>query len=877
MNRRGGFDAIITNPPWDKFKPVAKEFFEKHSALVSKNNMTIHDFETERERLLDDPEIRDAWLAYLSEFPHQSTYFRTSPDYANQVSQVAGKKQSSDLNLYKLFLERCFRLLSPHGSCGMILQGGFHSDLGAKGLRQMLFEHSRVDSLFVLSNERFIFDNVHHSQKFCILTFHHGGTTREFPAAFRMNPREAVSTEDLNGFLHDAGQHVTIPVEVIQQLSPESMSVLEFRSPDEIRIAEKLYQFPRLGETRDADWNLRLCSELHMTIDSKLFKKSPGKHRLPLYEGKMINQFDSRHAEPRYWIEESDAQKAIDEAQYREHRFAFREVARSTDARTMICALLPRNVVAGHTLVLQQRKSEPSFRGLDDAETLFVIGVFNSVIADWLLRQQVSAHVSMFYVYQLPMPRLTKANHYFDEIVRRSALLSCTSDDFSDVATAAGIEAADRATDADMRIRLAAEIDAIVAHLYGVTEQELRLILASFPLMPDAAKLQVLETFRTWKPPSDDPLLKLIAAGESLRHEFKSSARWDYQRKQVNKDLELVIVKTIAALMNSEGGTLLIGVADNGTVLGLDPDYATIGKKGADAYENWLMTRLLENIGRDRTRLLHVSFRRIEGKEICRVDVERSRRPVFVRDDRGAERLYVRTGNSTRELTVSEALEYCREHFSEKAVAPEAAPVTPDTAAVPPPPGKQSQLLPPRVVEARGQPNLGSHGLFRKKTNETKPTEASPAPVADMAVEEILPVIREVVNTATPIDRDEAIREIARRLGAERTGARIRASIESALNAASRRYIIYSDSGGLRPYCRTIDQYKRDDLKNVLRSVIGRTWTDEDEAIRTAARYLGFRRTGSQIDRAFRSAINGGLRQGVLERSGRMLRSVSQS
>ncbi len=94
--------------------------------------------------------------------------------------------------------------------------------------------------------------------------------------------------------------------------------------------------------------------------------------------------------------------------------------------------------------------------------------------------------------------------------------------------------------------------------------------------------------------------------------------------------------------MNSDGGTLLIGVADDGSILGLDADYQTIGKKNADAYENWLMTRLLESIGRDRTRLLGVGFQTIDGKTICKVDVERSSRPVYVKDPAGVEKFYVR-------------------------------------------------------------------------------------------------------------------------------------------------------------------------------------------------------------------------------------------
>lgn len=124
------------------------------------------------------------------------------------------------------------------------------------------------------------------------------------------------------------------------------------------------------------------------------------------------------------------------------------------------------------------------------------------------------------------------------------------------------------------------------------------------------------------------------------------------------------------------------------------------------------------------------------------------------------------------------------------------------------------------------------------------------------------------------MDREEVIRQIGRQMGAERVGSRIRDLIESGLNAASRRSITYTDNRGLRAFCRTIDDYKRDDLKNVLRSVVGRTWTDEAEAIRLGARYLGFRRTGSRIEQAFRSAIRGGLRQGTLERNGNLIRAT---
>lgn len=179
----------------------------------------------------------------------------------------------------------------------------------------------------------------------------------------------------------------------------------------------------------------------------------------------------------------------------------------------------------------------------------------------------------------------------------------------------------------------------------------------------------------------------------------------------------------------------------------------------------------------------------------------------------------------------------------------------------------------PGEIKTKAAPNLETHGLFKKSD---PPDEAEPRRrLADQyEIEDIVAIIRDVVSGSEPMDREEVIREIGRQLGAERVGSRIRDLIESGLNAASRRSITYTDNRGLRAFCRTIDDYKRDDLKNVLRSVVGRTWTDEDEAIRLGARYLGFRRTGSRIEQAFRTAIRGGLRQATLERNGSLIRAT---
>lgn len=125
-------------------------------------------------------------------------------------------------------------------------------------------------------------------------------------------------------------------------------------------------------------------------------------------------------------------------------------------------------------------------------------------------------------------------------------------------------------------------------------------ILTTFPLVKQPVKDAALAAFRTFQPkPGDPEIAALLAAGESARVEFKSTARWDLRENKKSPVLEQVILKTVAAFLNSQGGTVLLGVADDGTALGLDADFAILHKKNADGYELFLTDLLLGHFGKD--------------------------------------------------------------------------------------------------------------------------------------------------------------------------------------------------------------------------------------------------------------------------------------
>ncbi|MBM4089145.1 MAG: ATP-binding protein [Planctomycetes bacterium] len=504
LNKRGGFDAIITNPPWETLKPYAKEFFAEHSDLVTKLFMRIEDFEKERDKLLKDERIREAWLAYLSQFPHQSSYFRSSSQYRNQISIINGKKAGTDVNLYKLFLEQCHSLLREGGLCGIITPGSVYNDLGAKQLRELLLSNCRVVTLFGLQNERFIFEGVDHRQKFCILSFQKGGRTDSFTAAFRINIAEAVRPEQLESFFHSPSQHLRLSVATIRKLSPDSLSIMEFKCEEDVRIASKLAQYPLLGSDDSTTWSVRFHRELDMTNDSDLFKTTDGRPRLPLCEGKMIHQFNHKFAAPKYWLDERETRRRLlgkdkdnrEVLDYQSYRLGFRDVASNTNERTCIMTMLPPNVFCPHTLptahVYVPNSEEP-----DHSHELFFCSCANSFVVDYTLRQRVTNRLTFFLLNQVPFPRVPSSDARFRAIIERAARLICTTPEFDDLAKEVGIKSHKQGvTDPATRAALRAELDGLVAHLYGLTEAEFAHILTTFPLVPDPVKVAAQNAYR---------------------------------------------------------------------------------------------------------------------------------------------------------------------------------------------------------------------------------------------------------------------------------------------------------------------------------------------------------------------------------------------
>ncbi len=154
----------------------------------------------------------------------------------------------------------------------------------------------------------------------------------------------------------------------------------------------------------------------------------------------------------------------------------------------------------------------------------------------------------------------------------------------------------------------------------------------------------------------------LLKMDEGQHLEFKSTLRYDLTKRCVNPDLEQVILKTICAFMNADGGDLVIGISDDRRVLGLCPDYQTLRLPSRDGFENKLIGLVSAKIGDSFLRFVKVSFPIVDGVEVCRVKVSPSAEPVFLRDG-GQEMFFVRTGNNSRPFSLSDTTKYVMERW----------------------------------------------------------------------------------------------------------------------------------------------------------------------------------------------------------------------
>lgn len=157
---------------------------------------------------------------------------------------------------------------------------------------------------------------------------------------------------------------------------------------------------------------------------------------------------------------------------------------------------------------------------------------------------------------------------------------------------------------------------------------------------------------------------KLIEGGESDAVEFKSTLRWNLKANRADLAVELAVFKTIAAFLNSSGGTLIVGVADDHTIMGLASD----GFENVDKLQLHFWNRVRDALGAGCIRNLSGRIVFLDGKSVFRVECRKSDEPVYVQwksegGGKSSEMFFVRAGPRTEQLGLRDTVRYVKEVF----------------------------------------------------------------------------------------------------------------------------------------------------------------------------------------------------------------------
>ncbi|MCI6338730.1 MAG: restriction endonuclease [Prevotella sp.] len=537
----GGFDVMCGNPPWDKLQMEEEKWFAgKDEDIVNAANQSARKKKIEA-LAVSNPMLYEEFIAAGNAISSQSSFVKNS----NRFPLTAVGK----LELSSLFAELCLQFSKE--AWGLVLPTGIAVNDSNKAFFSKMIDENRLVSLYDFENREKLFD-IDSRFKFCLLT-----------AGKPQDKSRTVS----GGFyltrldhLLDPRRIYTLQTSDFARLNPNTKTCPVFRTSRDAALTAKIYRHSIIllnEQTGENPWNVKFGSMFNMSTDSHLFRtyaqlteagatyQAPnftheGETYVPLYEGKMIWHYNHHYGTwptsverpnaidtpsiaelanpdasiiPWYWVPLTAVQDRLVKVDSQgnvvwewKHKwlFAFRDIARAADARTMINSFVPCTALNNKIPSLYVDD------GIDAA--ILLSGLLSSIIFDYAVRQKVGGtSMNFFYVKQFPVlaPEQIPAPMQW-QIVKRVAELCYFNHDLDGWAEELWEEMnkEQRAElpqlgnkqpwifNPDRRALLQAELDAIFAHLYGLTTEDLRYILDPEDVCGEGC---INETFRVLK------------------------------------------------------------------------------------------------------------------------------------------------------------------------------------------------------------------------------------------------------------------------------------------------------------------------------------------------------------------------------------------
>ena len=424
----GGFDCVLGNPPWERLLADRREFYGRADVLIRAYSGGELDARI-RELQRTHPMLAREFDAYSERVKTLTACLGGGGDYRFAEWGPGGRGSAGTQDLFKFFVERAYQVLRSGGRLGYLLPSSIYNAEGCTGLRHLLLDEMRIQRFYGFENRHKIFEIDSRYKFVCLVAekVSERNAENEFQAAFMRHELAELESGP------PAGVQVLIRKSEIEQLSPGSFAFLEYRTAKDRELVLRMYGLmpgasprPHLDARIAGAWNARAYREFHTTDDRELWTRDDGRLWTPreicgtdwpadrtipfedvraemaeagfwpVYEGKQIDQFLVDVKPVERWVSLEAVKKKYGKLPNPNPRIVFRDIARNTDERTCIAAVLPDKSCCCHTLTTFEAE------GLDLG---VAVAVLNSFAFDFLVRLRTAGtHLSWTFLSRVAAP-----------------------------------------------------------------------------------------------------------------------------------------------------------------------------------------------------------------------------------------------------------------------------------------------------------------------------------------------------------------------------------------------------------------------------------------------------------------------------------------
>lgn len=489
-----GFDIIIGNPPWDKSEFSDNDFFPQYKSdyrsLIASKKKEIQDNLLAKDYIKQNYEKQKAHIDVINVY-YKNTFMSNS--------------LTKDINLFRLFVEKNLSLLKQDGNLAYVLPSALMFEDGSLTLRKEILENKTLEYFYSFENRQAIFADVHKSYKFALMQVKNtqANHTHKIKMMFYKTDMNSLKNKD---------EILTLSLKDIKKLSPTHLALMELKDKQALEILRKSYNaFQNLS----FDY-IDFRQELNMTSDKDLFIEEFREGLLPLYEGKMIHQFDANFSQATYFLEKAKFDERLKSKElYRAKkatqkelnpklikydreffRLGYRAVASDTNERTLIASLLPKNCGFGHSMFANAPKQyivkddEICIDIVPYEKILFVLALFNSLVVDFIIRNMVQINVSKTYLERIPLPQPSdeeiQNNEIYKTLAKNTLLLQLYNDKnhhFDELKQEFNIKNEEIPKTKKAYDILRAKNDLLVKKLYGLSDDEFSYMISTFKVL----------------------------------------------------------------------------------------------------------------------------------------------------------------------------------------------------------------------------------------------------------------------------------------------------------------------------------------------------------------------------------------------------------